>query len=129
MALIDFGAAPPARRHAWPSAGELRRGAVVSFVRAAACEKLLPEWRGLADQSLDDNPFMLPEFVQPAAAHLSAGADPLLVAVWTHHIRSRELIGLFAVTLQRAPGPAGWVRQRRVSLWRHPSLPLAPFLL
>ncbi|MGL4241791.1 MAG: hypothetical protein ACRCTI_11820, partial [Beijerinckiaceae bacterium] len=65
----------------------------------------------------------------PAAAHLSAGADPLLVAVWKQHIRSQELIGLFAVTLQRTRGPAGWVRQRRASLWRHPSLPLAPFLL
>jgi hypothetical protein len=103
-------------------------GVSVSFVRPNASDKLLPDWRGLADNALEPNPFMAPEFVLPAAIHLARPDDVTLVCAWKTHARSRELIGLFLMHAQR-PRSFGWPQPRLAGLWSHPAMPLAAPLL
>jgi hypothetical protein len=132
MALIDV-----ARQAMEPTALAARGGAradapeddvTVTLVPAAAGDKLLPDWRGLADTALFANPFMAPEFMQPAAVHLARADDMMLAAAWRKHARSRELIGLFALTIQRPRG-LRWLQPRTASLWADGAMPLPAVLL
>jgi hypothetical protein len=126
MALIDGLAGPQAVR---VRAERPRQGETgVTLHRMSAADKLLPDWRGLLDIALEDNPFMCPEFMQPAAAHLVRGAEVMLAAAWRQHARSRELIGLFILAPHRPRGLA-WLQPRTVALWSGGPLPLAPMLL
>jgi hypothetical protein len=132
MAMIEFGRAddgPSALRRAKRIPPPDAPGDVsVTYLRASASDRLLPDWRGLADRALDASPFMLPEFILPAAAHLSPGAELTLATAWKAHPRTRELIGLFV----QAPQPQRalpWRSRRRSALWSHRLLPLAPVLL
>ncbi len=132
MTLVD-GAdttmkAQPARKPGAPGRAGPEAEISVTFVPAAASEKLLPDWRGLADQALESNPFMAPEFIQPAAMHL-AGAEALTLAcVWRRHPRSQELIGVFALA-----GPRlrrfRWLQSRKTGLWLNAAMPLSAALL
>jgi hypothetical protein len=104
------------------------RDVSVELVPAAACSRLLPDWRGLADRALQPNPFMAPEFLLPAAMHLSGSKDLVLACVWKSHPRSRELIGLFALAVPRARG-FSWRQADRSALWAHSTVPLGTPLL
>lgn len=100
----------------------------IELVPAAASDSLLPHWRGLADQALEANPFMAPEFILPASMHLSVGAPLMLACVWRKHARSRELTGLFPLT--RVAGRAfGWLAGPRFAMWSHPLMPISMPLL
>jgi hypothetical protein len=126
MALIDGMAAP----HAVMARSEYTRWGdhAVTLHRMSAADKLLPDWRGLLDAALEDNPFMCPEFMQPAAAHLVRGTEVMLLAAWRQHARSRELIGLFVLAPHRPRG-FSWLQPRSVALWSGGPSPLAPMLL
>jgi hypothetical protein len=105
-----------------PGKAVARRPAETRFVRPAAFDRLLPHWRGLADRAFVANPFMAPEFIEPAAAHLAARDELLLAAVFRPHARSEELIGLFALS-QKPPRGLALLRTPAVSLWTHPLFP------
>jgi hypothetical protein len=89
------------------------------FIRPATFDRLLPHWRGLADRALVANPFMAPEFIEPAAAHLAARDEMLLAAVFQPHARSEELIGLFALA-QKQPRGFSLLRAPTATPWAHP---------
>jgi hypothetical protein len=88
----------------------------VVLTSPAAFDKLKPHWRGLADRAITQNPFMAPEFIEPAAALLAKRQELTLAAVYRRHARSEELIGLFALgqmirrafPLGSAPVPTFW---------------------
>ncbi len=106
------------------SIGAARDQIEVTFTPVNSAERLLPDWRGLAAAPLDDNPFMLPEFLIPAASQLQRGGDMLLVCAWRRHARSRELIGLMATTARRAG-----LLSVRYQPWTSPWMPTTPLLL
>jgi hypothetical protein len=105
-----------------PGKAAALRPAEARFVRPAAFDRLLPHWRGLADRAFVANPFMAPEFIEPAAAHLAARDELLLAAIFRPHALSEELIGLFALS-QKQPRGLALLRAPTASLWTHPLFP------
>jgi hypothetical protein len=84
-----------------------------------AFDRLKPHWRGLADKAVTRNPFMAPEFLEPAAVHLAQRGELSLAAVFRKHAHSDELIGLFAMgATPRRTFPFG--RAGAQTLWNHP---------
>jgi hypothetical protein len=84
-----------------------------------AFDRLKPHWRGLADKALTPNPFMAPEFLEPAAMHLAQRGELTLAAIFRKHARSDELIGLFAMgSTPRRTFPFG--RAGAPTLWVNP---------
>jgi Acetyltransferase (GNAT) domain len=132
MSLLETGVrhptapigAPRASGSGHPDTGEY----AIETMSAAACARLLPDWRGLADRALAPNPFMSPAFVLPAAMHLFGARDPVITAVWRRHARSRELVGLFVSAVSRTRG-FGWRPAGRGGLWSHDMMPLGAPLL
>jgi hypothetical protein len=100
----------------------------VAIVPPAGFDRLKAHWRGLADKAVTPNPFMAPEFLEPAAVHLAQRHELALAAVFRRHARSQELIGLFALT-QNQRRAFGFGRAADPSLWSHPEFPDATPLL
>lgn len=78
-------------------------------------EVLRDQWDGLAASAAEPNPFYEAWALEPAFEHLSRGAGPSLVCVWSSSA-ARELIGVFPVARRcgyhRIPIP-------HRGLWRH----------
>jgi len=112
-------------RGARPDAGALS----IALMRAAAGQEIERDWRSLLQTSLDDSPFLSPDFVLPAASHAADGQEPDLVAVWENGAESRRLVGLFVIKGGAAQAGEIRLRPRQAAFWRHPLQPFAAPLL
>jgi hypothetical protein len=118
--MANLATAHASDRRSFPVGGLTGPGRTkVVQIEPASFDKLKPHWRGLADRALTPNPFMSPEFIEPAAVHLAGRNELALAAVFRQHSRSEELIGLFAVRPQ-LPASLSFGRSGRPSLWSHP---------
>jgi Acetyltransferase (GNAT) domain len=101
----------------------------ITIVPMAQAEAILPDWRALIAESLDDNPFLSPAFMIPAASHLVDGGGLSLAAVWEHQGGIRRLAGLVPLSPARRSFGGGWLMAGAASLWRHPLQPFCAPLL
>ena len=108
------------RRRAKTQPGERPTVVVLSDPRGLAVYE--DDWRDLADNAIEPNPFYEPWMLQPALAHFGAELD-LRVALVLSQPKGPPrrglapvLIGLFPLHLA---GPRRWMPLRRLALWRH----------
>ncbi len=128
IGLLD-GAAARGRRECVATLDIATPRIVITRIGPDAFESIERDWRILQAASLDDLPFMSPDFILPATRHLSGDEGPELIAAWEETGESRMLVGL--LPLQRGSASHGdmWLRPRRATLWRHPMQPFAAPLL
>ncbi len=128
VGYLDGAAARGRREHTVGQGGALPRR-TVTIVGPDALETLESDWRVLQTSALDDLPFLSPDFLLPAARHLSAEDGPELIAIWEESDTHRMLVGL--VPLRRGAASMGdiWLRPRKAKLWRHALQPFAAPLL
>lgn len=128
IGLLDGAAAQGRKGLAhWSDAG--LREMHVAAVSPEMLESIEGDWRLLLGKSVDDMPFMSPDFLLPAARHLAAADGPELIAVWEESGEGRTLVGL--LPLHRGVAAMGdvWMRPRKARLWRHGLQPFAAPLL
>ncbi len=101
-----------------PSAGAAGNRATLRTPDEA--QALVPAWQALAGEASDDNPFLRPGFLLPAAAHLARHE----VAIATAETGGGDLIALAPVVRTRLGGIA-----RAWQVWTHPYAPLGTPLL
>ncbi len=128
IGLLDGMAVQGRRTLALRSDARLPR-LTVTAVGPDALETIESDWRILQTIALDDLPFLSPDFLLPAARHLSAEAGPELIAVWEETDESRMLVGLLPLHRGTVAMSDVWLRPRKARLWRHALQPFAAPLL
>jgi hypothetical protein len=101
----------------------------VEVFPAQASEALHEAWQELADNGLDDNPFLSPSFMIPASMHLIGDAMLSLVAVWHQQKDIRKLVGLFPLAAVRWQLTNAWRGSNMARFWSHPMQPFCTPLL
>ena len=114
--------ATPEQQPAWPPhlEPEIASRQEVITIPMTGIDAILADWRALLQLSLDDNPFMSPAFLIPAASHLAKNDGLSLAAIWEHTNSLRRLVGLFALMPATRNRATGWLSASRAALWHHP---------
>jgi hypothetical protein len=101
----------------------------VELVTAPGSEAFQKAWQVLAAESADDNPFLAPMFLIPAAVHLAMDSPLTLAAVWQQEPSRRRLTALIPMTAPRRPLLRSLFDGGHAALWAHPLLPFCAPLL
>ncbi len=87
------------RDAAWPATNEPGYAAQTSWLTGAdACQTIVADWRDLADNASEPNPFYEPHMLLPAMTHLPGGSKVHVIAIHASP-HSNRLIGLVPVKI------------------------------
>jgi hypothetical protein len=86
-------------------------------------------WRKLVDAAIDDNPFLSPAVIEPAARHLTDDGSLSIAGMWRNTSRGRKLAGLAVLTNRRRKYAGALMGGADALLFSHPLIPMGGILL
>jgi hypothetical protein len=104
---------------------------MMEILPAARLESILPAWKDLSAESLDDNPFLSPAFLLPMIQHDLAPSDLVAVLVWQTVGEARRLVGLLPLrpTVRSGAESLFSFSAREAHVWAHDWQPVSLPLL